>query len=159
MTYNLWAQRHPQAARELEDMLAVVQTDESSNDSNEAQVQQQQRFQAAQAGALLWRNNVGATPAKCQNCNAKQRPVRYGLCNDSPAINSRIKSADLVGLRPVIITSEMVGTTIGQFVSVESKKQNWKFTGKGREAGQAAWAALILSKGGFATISNKELEL
>lgn len=83
---------------------------------------------------MLFRNIVGVS---CLDANG--RPVRYGLANESPDQNKVIKSADLIGIRPVLIEPRHVGHTIGQFVSREVKKGGWVYTGKGREAAQMAW--------------------
>jgi hypothetical protein len=126
---------------------------------SEAWSQQQVRFKAAHAGAMTWRNNVGATPAKCPDCGEKQRPVRYGLANDSAKLNAALKSSDLILAIPRLITPAHVGTTIAQFGSVEAKRPGWVFKNTEREQAQAAWHALILRLGGFAAFSTGELEL
>lgn len=102
------------------------------------------RVEASRQGARLWRNNVGVLP------DATGRPVRYGLANDSPAVNKAIKSGDLIGIRPVLITPAHLGHTIGQFMSIECKAEGWRFTGTPREEAQQAWAALVVSLGGVA---------
>ena len=53
------------------------------------------RLEAAQAGHLLWRNNVGAC------VDTRGRYIRYGLANESKAVNANIKSSDLVGITPM----------------------------------------------------------
>lgn len=111
---------------------------------NEAPLINLLKLEASRKGIRLWRNNVGATYA--QNGSF----IRYGLANESVALNQQIKSADLIGIRPVFVTAEMIGTTIGQFVSREIKKPNWKYTGTEREQAQLRWAELILSLGGDA---------
>ena len=161
MTYAEWEAKHPQAAAELFGVIcaapwpAPAEVDEKS----EAWAQQQDRFKFAEAGGMAWRNNVGATPAKCEECGAKQRPVRYGLANDSHRLNERIKSSDLIGAIPRLITPAMVGTTVAQFAAVETKRPGWRYTGTEHEQGQAAWLALISKIGGFATFSTGALEL
>ena len=160
MNYSEWSARHPAAAAEMAAMLHdEFSAPDPDGGKSEAYAQQQARFNASKAGAMSWRNNVGATPAKCKNCGAKQRPVRYGLANDSARLNKDIKSSDLILAIPRVIRPEMVGTTIAQFGSVETKRPGWHYTGNGREAGQAAWLALIKSIGGFAAFSTGEIEL
>lgn len=117
---------------------------------SEAQVLNLVKLEAARKGIRLWRNNVGATYTLDGSF------LRYGLANESTQVNKVIKSADLIGLRPVLITPEMVGTTIGQFVSREIKKTNWRYRGTEREAAQRAWIELINSVGGDADFATGE---
>ncbi len=109
---------------------------------SEAAVQQEIRLESARRGWRLWRNNNGA----CKDENG--RLIRYGLANDSAKMNQEIKSSDLVGITPVIITPEMVGQTVGVFTSIEVKRQGWHYTGTGREAAQKKWIDLVISLGG-----------
>lgn len=102
------------------------------------------RLEASQRGCRLWRNNVGATYTPTGQF------IRFGLANDSAQLNKAIKSADLIGIRPVLITQAHVGLTIGQFISREVKHPGWKYTGTERERAQLAWAELINSLGGDA---------
>lgn len=162
MTYTEWARRHPEAARDLQALFGAVPwpvTPEGGDGRSEAWAQQQVRLKVARAGGMAWRNNVGATPAKCPDCGAKQQPIRFGLANDSAQLNDKIKSHDLILAVPRIIRPQDVGTTIAQFGSVECKKPGWVFTGRKQEAGQAVWAALIQRLGGYAAFSTGELEL
>lgn len=114
----------------------------------ETDVQNQVRLEASQKGLRLWRNNVGAVIDAETN-----RHIRYGLANDSKAVNHKIKSADLIGIRPIKITPEYIGATIGQFVSREVKRPDWHYTGTEREQAQLAWAELIFSLGGDAAFA------
>lgn len=159
--FNQWAARHPQAAAELQALLGAVPwpANEHTDGKSEAWAQQQVRIKAARAGAMAWRNNVGATPAKCKHCGEKQQPIRFGLANDSAKLNESIKSADLILAIPRLIRPEDVGHTIAQFGSVETKRPGWRYTGKGQEEGQAKWLALIQQLGGYATFSTGELQL
>jgi hypothetical protein len=111
---------------------------------SESRAQANVRLEASSKGMRLWRNNNGGAT------DASGHFVRFGLANDSEAINKRIKSADLIGIRPVVITREHVGNTIGQFVSREIKRPGWSYTGTDRERAQAAWAQLVLALGGDA---------
>jgi hypothetical protein len=118
---------------------------------SEARTQQDIRIAAAKHGAALWRNNVGATPATekhvCPRCNhqfeTRRVPVRYGLANESHKLNEQIKSADLIGITPRLITPPMTGGIIGQFTSIEVKPEGWKYSGTGREQAQRAWLDLV----------------
>lgn len=158
-SYEEWAARFPGAAAALAQTLNAVQSApvDGGGGKSEGWAQQQVRLKAAHAGWLTWRNNVGATPSKCPDCNAPQRVVRYGVANDSAKLNAKVKSADLLGIRPLLITPELLGHTVGQFVSIEVKKPGHRFTGKGREAPQAAWASIVTRAHGFATFSTGEL--
>jgi hypothetical protein len=112
--------------------------------TSEAGILSDIRLEASEKGARLWRNNVGATYTQSGNF------IRYGLANDSSQLNAVIKSADLIGIRPILITQEHVGMIIGQFISREVKKPGWRYSNTDRERAQSAWAELILSLGGDA---------
>ena len=115
---------------------------------SEARQQGLIRLAAAENGLWLTRNNVGAL------LDERGLPVRYGLANESPAQNKAVKSGDLIGVWPKLIGPHMVGQVIGQFVSVEVKEEKWRYTGKGREVQQKAWADFVTSKGGVAMFAN-----
>jgi hypothetical protein len=157
-TFEEWARQYPEAHAAL---AAVINHDVPTVTpvSAEALVQQKIRLELAKKGVLSWRNNVGATPVKCQHCGAKNQPVRYGLANDSAKLNKRIKSSDLILSIPRKIRPQDVGKTIAQFGAVECKAAGWRYSGKGREAAQAAWLTLIEKNGGFATFSSSALDL
>lgn len=166
MTYDDWAVRYPDAAAALvRDVLS--QTQRGQDDASESWIQTQIRLQASRQGAIAWRNNVGATPAKehisCPHCQRKfvltKQPVRYGLCNDSQKLNERVKSGDLVLIIPRRITPDMIGMTIGQFGMVECKHANWHWTGNQHEKAQAACLGIVQAKGGYATFANGQLDL
>ena len=141
-----WATKHnvnKSALVELMSLMGAEQTDvKSKSDSPEARVQDEARLLASKMGWRLFRNNCGAL--KDEN----GRVVRYGIANDSPAMNKRIKSSDLIGIRPVVITPDMVGSTIGQFVAREVKKAGWKYKGTEHEEAQLAFGTLIIGLGG-----------
>ena len=80
----------------------------------------------------LWRNHTG-----CLQDGGGQW-VRFGLCPGS---------SDLVGLKTVTITQEMVGQEIGQFVACEIKTP----TGRTR-ADQHAFLDHVRSRGGLAVV-------
>ena len=112
---------------------------------SESYVQSLVRLEAGRKGLKLWRNNVGVLT----NAETGQ-PVRYGLANDSKALNQKIKSGDLIGWRSIIITPAHVGTKLAQFVSRECKKPAWTYSGTEREQAQLRWAEVVNSDGGNA---------
>lgn len=115
----------------------------------EAEIQQEIRKLAAERGWAIWRNNKGA--GKLENGSF----LRWGLCNDSAALGARVRSADLVGIRPVLIVPEHVGRTLGQFVSIECKASSWRPGNSEHEVAQRRWRDLILGRGGHAVITNR----
>lgn len=142
-----WAARHGVGATamgELSAMLGAVAMPTESVGS-EARVQSLVRLAAPAAGMRLFRNNVGVLK------DERGVPVRYGLANDSPALNKRLKSSDLIGWRRLPITPEMVGFAVAQFVSIECKREGWRPSSRdARELAQGAWLALVTADGGYA---------
>lgn len=110
---------------------------------NESEVQARVRLAAAAAQDMrLWRNNVGVLIDK------RGVPVRFGLANDSAALNAQLKSSDLIGWQRVTIEPHHVGTVIAQFVARECKHSGWVWTGTAREQAQQRWLDLINADGG-----------
>lgn len=117
--------------------------------SSEARVQSMVRLEAAHCGVWLTRNNVGVL------MDAKGRPVRYGLANESKAQNMVIKSGDLIGFRRRVIVSRDVGAHIAQFVSRECKHEGWKPSRSDKhEAAQTQWRDFININGGDAAFAS-----
>ena len=153
-----WAAKWRIAPEALADLRATLNAPlgyEAVADSPQAEaaVQARIRLVAPERGVLTFRNNVGAL------LDARGVPVRYGLANDSAALNKRIKSADLIGIRRVVITPGHVGQTIGQFWSREVKRPGWTYSGTDREPAQLAWAALVTANGGDAGFATHEGEI
>ncbi len=90
-------------------------------------------------GLKIFRNNVGQTFYTDVKTGQK-RIVRYGLAQGS---------GDLIGIRPVTITPDMVGQTIGQFVSIEVKQPHKK---NNVSKAQDAWRAMVNDNGGLAAV-------
>ena len=145
-----WAIRHHvgmDAIAELRAMLTTGATSEAGSNGSEARVASAVTLEAGRRGDIvLWRNNVGA----CKTDDG--RMIRYGLANVSKAMNERIKSADLIGVYRRIITQDDVGRVIGQFLSVETKREGWKPSNSQRDTAQAAWASGVVAWGGVALI-------
>lgn len=150
-----WAIRHHvslEALDELRAMMVGADPLPALAGASESAVQAQVRIAASSAGWRLYRNNVGA--GMLENGSF----VRWGLANDSPTINKRVKSGDLIGIRPVLITREMVGSTIGQFVSRECKRAGWRYAGTLHEAAQLRWIEIVTGLGGDARFTTGGLE-
>ena len=123
------------------------------SDTNEATIQAQVRIAAARNGWHLWRNNVGVL------LDSRGVPVRYGLANDSKQLNERCKSADLIGIRPLLITQAHVGHVIGQFASLECKRPGWHYHPNDKhEQAQMRWQEIVLLAGGYAAFTTGTLE-
>ena len=152
-TLHTWAVRHgvsSEALDELRQMLIVRPDNNTLRGASESVVSKRIQLEASYKGVTLWRNNVGA----CQDKSG--RVIRYGLANDSKKMNEHIKSSDLIGVRPVTITQNMVGGVIGQFVSREVKKGDWTFKGDAHELAQLRWLELVVSLGGDACFASGE---
>jgi hypothetical protein len=108
----------------------------------------------SQIAATIFRNNVGvgwAGKAEKQTqvrmvqvhpgdvVVRNARPLRAGLCKGS---------ADLIGWIPVLITQEMVGTTIAAFLSLEVKTETGVLTVEQRRFSDA-----VISDGGRAGVA------
>jgi hypothetical protein len=148
-----WAARWNVSPAALSDLRACLGAGDAPvlrEGLSEAAIQSQVRLEASRKGIRLWRNNVGAMYDDAGNF------VRFGLANESAQINRVVKSGDLIGIRPVIITQAHVGTMLGQFVSREVKAGTWCYSGTDREKAQLAWAQLIASLGGDAGFCNGE---
>jgi hypothetical protein len=147
-----WAKRWNIPAEAIEDfkqqVLSLDRNLKSESNESETAVQTRIRLEASKKGGRLWRNNVGA--GMLENGVF----IRWGICNDSQQVNQKLKSSDLVGLRPVKITKQHIGLTLGIFVAREVKHAGWKYTGTDREKAQLNFLKLVASLGGdvaFAT--------
>ena len=101
--------------------------------ANESNILRRCLLAASKKGWRLFRNNVGFDPI---------RKIHYGLQKGS---------SDLIGLRPVTITEDMVGQTIAQFVAVECK------TAKGQTSKeQDVFLDFINRAGGHAIVARSE---
>jgi len=141
MTLSDWATRWglpPEALREL-GQLVTERVSHTRGLRTEADVQSAVRIARARDGWRLWRNNVGAC------LDTRGRAVRYGLANDSAALNARLKSSDLIGVAPG-----------GQFVARECKAPGWVYRGTDREEAQLAFILLVKGLGGDAAFTTGE---
>lgn len=145
-----WAVRHGVTLAALQELAGIFgmhgghDLPPEIKGTSEAAVQAAVRLEAARKGVRLFRNNVGAL------IDSRGVPVRYGLANESKQVNEVMKSADLIGWRPLLIEPRHVGTVVAQFVSREVKAVGWHYTGADREPAQLAWAQLVTAGGGDA---------
>ena len=145
-----WAMRHGVTMAALNELQALFgmhgghELPPEVKGTSEAAVQAAVRLEAARKGVRLFRNNVGVL------MDTTGRPVRYGLANESKGVNQSIKSADLIGWRPLLIGPQHVGQCAAIFVSRECKRVGWRYTGDDHEQAQLAWAQLVTAGGGDA---------
>jgi hypothetical protein len=148
VTFDEWCARYPDAYR---DVVRIIVSDvthvPAGFEVSEAGAQAAVRAEASQHGHRLFRNNVGAGTVLESGSF-----LRWGLANDSPAVNAKIKSADLIGWRALTITPDLVNARIARFLSREIKNPGWKYAGTDREKAQLKWAILVLAAGGDAAI-------
>ena len=89
-----------------------------------------------------WRNNRG-----CAMVNG--RFLRYGI--PEPAGNKEpddaLKGADRIGFSPLVITADMVGSTVAVFTSIEIKGH-----GDRLKEGQRRWHSFVIEHGGRSEI-------
>lgn len=115
---------------------------------SETDTQAHIRAVLSEQGYRLFRNNRGALTDK------SGRLVRFGLGNDSAAVDKILKSSDLIGWRPTLVTHDMVGTHLAVFVSVEVKPPGWSMPVYARDtnyehcAAQKRWCDMVVREGG-----------
>lgn len=150
MDLQSWADRWgiPRAALIELAGIPVLDPVDGAKAGSEAAVQAGVRLEAARAGWHVFRNNVGAL------IDETGRAVRYGLANDSKAVNARLKSADLIGWKSHKVQFDDIGKTVAIFVSRECKRSGWRYSGTPEEAAQLRWHSMILAAGGDSAIVN-----
>jgi hypothetical protein len=99
---------------------------------SEHEIQQRIRLACGRGPVRLWRNNTGAL------VDHQGRFVRFGLCKGS---------SDLIGLRALEVTPEMVGQQIAQFVALEIKTPQGVVSPE-----QRAFLTLVQQLGGVAAV-------
>lgn len=154
MSLHTWAIRWgvgPAALADLQTQLGLITpplpADSPAHGKSEMYVQSDVFVEATQKGVRLFRNNSGALK------NEAGVPVRFGLGNVSAAVNNIFKSSDALGWRPVVITPQMVGCRVAQFVAREFKAPFWQYTGEGREVQQKTFIDMVNAGGGDAAFA------
>lgn len=145
-TIEDWARKHGISHAALVDLFNVYQIAGEPRDdavSESATGKECERI-SGRYGQRLWRNNSGALQ------NEQGQWVRYGLGNVSKKINDVMKSSDYIGIKTILIQPHHVGTKIGQFVAVETKKPEWHLTpGDKRGQAQANFGTVVEHAGGI----------
>lgn len=131
-----WAHRHSIPHAAIADLLHILGMAapplQQAGAGGEAAVQAAVRLEAARRGVRLWRNNSGVA------MNDRGQPIRFGVANESAAINKVFKSSDLIGIGPD-----------GKFWAIECKKPDWVYRDSDQRAvAQAAFLKLIVAAGG-----------
>lgn len=130
--------------------------------TSEAAVQAAVRLEYARRGYRLFRNNTGVLkrtePTLITAAHVGQtldvapphaQPVRFGLNNDSAAVNAASKPSDLIGWKAELVTPAMVGEVIARFTSLEIKPPGWRLVPSDKRGqAQKAWIDLVVSDGG-----------
>lgn len=111
---------------------------------SESEIQQRIQLEGPENHCILLRNNSGALK------DQQGRLVRFGLGNVSKAHNDLSKSSDLIGIKTIVITPEMVGKMVGVFTAVEVKAHGWKAPKGARELAQSNFIEWVKIRGGIA---------
>jgi len=92
----------------------------------ETKIQNLQMLALSQAGCLVWRvETAGAWVGKVIHKDnqtvtlANARMIQAGLCKGG---------SDIIGIRPTVITQDMVGQTVGVFLADEVKTKTGRAT-------------------------------
>ena len=112
----------------------------------ESDIQRAVMLAASEAGFTTWRNNTGqAWAGEVQRLKdgsvliRHPRPLHAGLCKGS---------SDLIGFRRVVVTPELVGETLAQFVAIEVKAPRGRLS----EA-QERFLEFVRSAGGLGIVA------
>lgn len=112
----------------------------------EGNVQAHGRMAASKEGAVTFRNNVGGAWSGKKVKEYSQNGKRYAVIENPMWIKFGLieGSGDTVGWKSIIITDDMVGKRIAQFLSIEYKTSK----GKAREK-QVKWHEVVWKAGGL----------
>ena len=110
----------------------MLATGGMASSPSEHEIQQRIRLACGRGTVRLWRNNTGAL------VDQQGRFVRFGLCKGS---------SDLIGLRSLEVTPEMVGQRLAQFVALEVKTESGTVSTE-----QRAFLQLVQQLGGLGAV-------
>lgn len=119
--------------------------------NQETQIQRAILLALSEAGCVVFRNNTAGAwigrkvhQAGNQITLADAHMIKFGLC---------VGSSDLCGIAPVVVTSEMVGMTIGVFTAIEVKTPTGRATQE-----QLHFIERVRASGGIAGIARTPAE-
>lgn len=129
---------------------------------SEARVMKKIWVECGKRGIRLFRNNVGQAwqgsgkivrvshegEQWCEPGDVilrRARPINFGLEKDT---------GDLIGWTPVLVTPDMVGSTLAVFTSVETKDEGYSPT-----EGQLNWQRVVKEAGGRAFVAYSEADV
>ena len=154
MNMNEWVAKHGISQAAMSELADILMKSKDVGGikpgMSESAVSQRIVLAASKKGIRLFRNNVGA----CEDTTG--RSIRYGLANISKQMSTVVKSADLIGITPVKIAKNHVGSTIGVFTSIESKREGWLYKATEHEKAQNNWLNVVRSLHGIAYFANNE---
>ncbi len=123
-----------------------IRREELTDQKDEAPVVKRVMIRASKLGLRLLRNNRGLF----QTLDGK-RKVRAGLEAEG--------ASDLIGIKTITVTEDMIGTELGVFLAVEVKKPKWKKPTTKIEKEQENFIAQIIKRGGIAFFINDAEDL
>ena len=109
----------------------------------ESDIQKLIMIAISENGGIVFRNNCGVL------LNPAGIPIRFGIGNPG--------GSDLIGIKPTIITADMIGQTIGVFMAIEVKTATGRVTKE-----QQTFIDAVCRAGGRAGIArsvNEALEI
>jgi hypothetical protein len=160
MTFQDWARKWNVPAEALQELRTLYVPPSAESGTSEAATQSRLRVAASSLGAMLLRNNNGACKEIREDRNGNPEPtgrmIRYGLGNDSKKLNDVWKSSDLIGITPMTVRPEHVGTMIGVFTAVEVKHPGWTRPENDRDRAQEAFLISVCQLGGIGMYATHE---
>lgn len=111
----------------------------------ESEIQQEIQIAGPEYHCILLRNNSGAFT------DASGRVIRFGLGNISKNHSDHMKSSDLIGIKSIVVTPDMVGKMIGVLTAIEVKKEGFVYNDcDKRQRAQKNFIEWIKLRGGVA---------
>lgn len=131
---------------------------------SEKRIEQEIILKASELGAVLFKNNVGYYVTVASFSEVKTAVLSKNLAKATQAVKKadmkkvglQTGSSDLIGIAPVKITQEMVGKTVGLFLSIEVKKD--KQGGYKASKEQEIWINNVNKMGGIGAVIDNPVD-